>query len=331
MDQRKSQRNRLLLKMGAVFFASMLLLSTALLLLSQWEQNYGADQQDDSIMEERIVYNGQEYVLRNDVETLLVMGLDTFENEDSQSYRNDKQADFLMLLVMDKATNTCKAIQINRDTMASMDVLGVAGDKVDTTTAQLALAYTYGNGREVSCRNTANAVSDLLGVDIRHFVSVSMSAVPIYNDLLGGVTLTVMDDFTAFDPAMKRGETITLTGEQALRYVRSRQGLDDPTNDQRMVRQKQYLHALVETTDRCIQEDKSFVTEAIRQLDDYWVSDCPATQLEDMMTRYTTNDPETIYTIEGTTEMGEQFLEFYPDADSLMQVVVACFYEPVNG
>ena len=328
MHHQKSQRKRLLHKASAVFFAGMLLLSTALLLLSQWEQHYGADQHAGTMLEERITYNGQEYVLRNDVDTLLVMGLDTFENEDSEAYRNDKQADFLMLLVMDKATDTCKAIQINRDTMAQMDVLGVAGDKVATTNAQLALAYTYGNGREVSCRNTANAVSRLLGVDVRHFVSVSMSAVPIYNDLLGGVTLTVMDDFSAVDPTMKQGETVTLTGEQALRYVRSRQGLDDPTNSQRMVRQKQYLHALVETTDQRIQEDKTFVTEAVRQLDEYWVSDCPATQLESMMTRYTTNNPETIYTIEGTTKMGEEFLEFYPDADSLMQIVVECFYTP---
>ncbi len=328
MNPQKNDRKRLLLKAGAVFFAAMLLLSTGLLLLSQWEKHYREDQVDATLMEERITYNGQEYVLRDDIETLLVLGLDTFENADSDSYRNDKQADFLMLLVMDKQDNSCKAIQINRDTMAQLDVLGVAGDKVGTTTGQLALAHTYGNGREVSCRNTATAVSNLLGVDIRHFVSVSMSAVPLYNDLVGGVTLEIADDFTSVDPTMVQGTQVTLTGQQALLYVRSRYGLDDPTNNQRMVRQKQYLHAVMEATEQRIQEDKSFVTTAIREMDTYWVSDCPATQLEDMMTRYTTSHPETIYTIEGTTQLGEEFLEFYPDADSVKQIVIACFYEP---
>ncbi len=329
MNPQKNNRRRRLLKAGAIFFTVMLVLSAGLLLLNRWEQHFGADETDASLLEERITYNGKEYVRRNDVETLLVLGLDTYENADSASYRNDKQADFLMLLVMDKKDNSCKAIQINRDTMVEMDVLGVAGDKVGTTNGQLALSHTYGNGREVSCRNVANAVSELLGVDVRHFVSVSMQAVPLYNDLVGGVRLQITDDFTSIDPAMAPGEIVTLTGEQALLYVRSRYGLDDPTNNQRMIRQKQYLHAVMEATDQRIEEDADFVASAIRTLDNYWVSDCPATQLEDMMTRYTTGDPETIYSIDGLTRMGEEFLEFYPDADSISQIVVECFYELV--
>ena len=331
MNPQKQNRKRLLLKAGAVFFAVTLLLSTGLLLVSQWERHFGADESDAPVMEECITYNGQDYVLRQDVETLLELGLDTFENADSASYRNDKQADFLMLLVLDKKDNSCKAIQINRDTMVEMDVLGVAGDRVGTTTGQLALSHTYGNGREVSCRNTANAVAKLLGVDVRHFVSVSMSAVPLYNDLVGGVTLEVMDDFTSVDPAMVQGQTVTLTGQQALYYVRSRYGLDDPTNQQRMQRQKQYLQGLLDATGRCIQEDKSFVASAIQQMDAYWVSDCPATQLEDMMTRYTANQPKAVHAIQGTTQVGEAFLEFYPDEESIRQIVVECFYEPVQS
>ena len=37
---------------------------------------------------------------------------------------------------------------------------------------------------------------------------------------------------------------MTLQGEQALRYVRTRYGLEDSTNSTRMARQQQYINAL---------------------------------------------------------------------------------------
>ena len=328
MNHQKQDRNRLLLKMGAVLFAVLFLVSAGLLALSWWEKQYATYSDAVAPMEEELEYNGVTYVRNENVETLLMLGLDTFGNEASDSYRNDKQADFLTLLVLDKSANTCKAIQINRDTMARMNVLGVAGNKVDSITAQLALAHTYGNGKEVSCRNVANAVAELLGVPVHHYVSLSMDAVPVYNDLVGGVPVEIRDDFSSIDATMIQGETVALTGQQALLYVRSRQGLDDPSNQQRMGRQKQYLQALLERTEQCIAEDESFVTNAVLQVSNYMVSDCTANRLEELMSRYAIREPQAIYTIEGTTQMGEEFLEFYPDADSIRQIVVDCFYTP---
>lgn len=326
MHKTNVSKRRLLLKLCAVLFAAMLLLSAVLIGIDLWERHYATYPEGEVSLADEIVYNGKTYVLNEQVETLLVLGLDTFENEDSQSYRNNKQADFITLLALNKTDNTCKAIQINRDTMAKINVLGVAGDKVGNVTTQIALSHTYGNGKEVSCRNTANAVAQLLGVEVDHYVSLSMNAVPMYNDMLGGVTLEIMDDFTSVDPTLKPGEEVTLTGAQALLYVRTRQGLDDSTNQHRMQRQKQYLQALLETTDRRMAQDEGFASQAALALTEYMVSDCSANRLEEMATRYVVTAPVAIHTIEGTTEMGEQFLEFYPDADSLKQAVLDCFY-----
>lgn len=57
----------------------------------------------------------------------------------------------------------------------------------------------------------------LYGVEIDHYISLMMDGVAVLNDLAGGVTLKVMDDFGAFDPALVQGETVTLRGEQALK------------------------------------------------------------------------------------------------------------------
>ena len=122
-------------------------------------------------------------MLKSDVETFLVMGLDKASGTaSSDSYNNDKQADFLMLLVFDNATKKCSAIHINRDTMAEVDILGVAGEKIDTVKKQIALAHTYGNGKNVSCQNTADAVSRLLhDVKVNHYISLALDSVAIFN------------------------------------------------------------------------------------------------------------------------------------------------------
>ena len=51
-----------------------------------------------------------------------------------------------------------------------------------------------------SCRYQAKAVSNLLyGVSIDHFCSVTMDAVAVINDAVGGVSVQVMDDMTMVD------------------------------------------------------------------------------------------------------------------------------------
>lgn len=329
-EQRQDTR-KTTLKIITLLMAIILLFSTVMFAFSLWERYHGRytgkGTQDDGIL----TYDGKDYVLRDGIETLLVLGLDTYADTATESYNNNKQADFLLLLVMDTNNDTCTAIHINRDTIADINVLGVSGDRIDTVRRQIALSHTYGNGREVSCRNTANAVSTLLaGVEVDHYLSVTMDAVPVYNDLVGGVTVEVLDDFTAIDPAMQAGETVTLTGEQALTYVRARKGLEDPSNNRRMARQKQYLEALYERSRQCSREQDGFIAKAALAMTKYLVSDENGNKLESLLSRYAERPLDTIYSLEGETIKGDEFMEFYPDPDHLMQTVIACFYEPAE-
>lgn len=328
-EQRRITR-KTILKILTVLSVLVLLFSTVMFLFSVLDRYHGRYAGDTTQEPSVLTYKGKDYVLRDGIETLLVLGLDAYAGTEVESYNNNKQADFLLLLVIDTKNNTCQGIHINRDTITDMNVLGVAGDSVGTVQQQIALSHTYGNGREVSCRNTANAVSELLGVPIDHYLSVTMDAVPTYNDLVGGVTLEVLDDFTAIDPAMYEGAEVTLTGEQALAYVRTRKGLEDPSNVRRMTRQKQYLKAVYERSRQCMQEQEGFITKAVLAMTDYLVSDCSGNKLESMLGRFAEKPLDTIHTLEGTSVEGEQFMEFYPDVDDLMQTVIECFYEPAE-
>ncbi len=316
------------LKITAGILAFVLLLSTALLLLSLWERQQGRFPAQTAQSAEGVLeYEGRKYQFDESLQTVLVMGLDKYAGDvDDTAYTNDMQADFLMLLVFDDTRKVCSAVHINRDTMVQVNVLGVAGQKIGTVEKQIALAHTYGNGRQVSCRNTSDSVSALLlDLNIDHYVSMTMDSVSVFNDLVGGVTLTVQDDFSGIDDSLVKGETVTLNGEQAFHYVRTRYGLEDSSNSTRMTRQRQYLQALLQHTQERVENDSEFVLQASAKMSEYLVSDCTVNQLQTLFEKLTTYQFDEIYSMEGESVIGEQFMEFYADETSVRALVTKLF------
>ncbi len=317
------------LKIGAIFVILVILVVIALLLLQKWEAGRGRFPEHE-IGNPTVEHNGNEYVLNENVETFLIMGLDKFDGESIvDSYNNDKQADFLMLFVLDNDAKRCTALHINRDTIVDVNVLGVAGNKVDTLRKQIALAHTYGNGDDVSCRNTADSVTSLLsGMKVNHYASVTLDAVSILNNLVGGVEVVVLDDFSGIDDSLIKGETVTLKGEQALTYVRTRKDLEDSSNSTRMKRQQQYINALYEAMQQSIASDDEFIVDASLKMSDYIVSDRSVTQLQALAEKITQYEFLGIEDIDGTSKMGAEHIEFYPDEESIKEIVIKLFYEP---
>lgn len=330
MGKNKDRKSRYF-KYAAIVFAIVFFISGALLFLDVWEKQQGHFPVYDS-EEITVEFNGAEYVLKENVESFLVMGLDKNSGSVvSDSYNNDQSADFLMLFVFDNDLKKFSAIQINRDTMTDVNILGVNGNKVDSEIKQIALAHTYGNGKEVSCRNTMDAVSGLLlDSKINHYISVTMDSVPVFNDLVGGVEITVLDDFKGVDDTLIKGQKVNLVGEQALHYVQSRRGLEQDDNISRMERQKQYMAALYDKTIRLVKEDKNFIIDASIKMSDYIVSDRSVNQLQELAKKFTEYEFVGIKSIVGESKKGEEFMEFYADNDSLTEIVVESFYKIRN-
>ena len=315
----------------AILLVAVFLVSAVLVAVNLWESGQGLFPGQGMDGQPSVIeYNGQDYVLREDVETVLVMGLDKFEMpENADSYNNDLQADFLILLVIDEKNESCSAIHINRDTMTPVNVLGVAGQKIDTQTMQIALSHTFGNGKEVSCNNTADAVSRLLyGVKIDHYVSLTMDAVALINDMVGGVEVTVLEDFSDIDDTLIQGEKVTLQGDQALTYVRTRYGVGDSSNATRMNRQRQYLQALFDQVRAKSETDESFSLNSSMELAEYMVTSGSVNQMQSLMDKIVAYDDVTIRSIEGESVVGDEFMEFYPDEQSLKKEVVELFTKP---
>lgn len=277
----------------------------------------------------QVFVNNRWYAERN-VETLLVMGIDDEGAlKESNAYNNHHQTDFLVLFLRDLDTGKTAAIHLNRDTMTDITTLGVTGQATGTINAQLALAYNYGSGDHISSQNTAAAVERLLyGMQVDHYITVTMDAVPILNDWAGGVTLTLLDDLTAHDPAMAQGELIRLNGDQALTYVRGRMGLDDSSNLRRMERQRQYASEWVACAQRQLADEQA-IADLVLQLDGYYRSDCTVEDMSSFSQSLSLNPTMPVYQLEGKAVQGDVYMEYYVDEEALQQLVLELFYAPV--
>ena len=324
----KEIRRRIIILLLIVLF-----FSSCLFFLFRWEKGlwpFPSKNAENTLLNtgSTITYQNKTYHPKLGVETFLIMGLDKFEQQiNNADYYNDQQADFIALLVVDNSNQTYSAIHIDRDTMVDVDVLGVTGQVIKTEEMQLALAHTYGNGGEVSCQNTSKSVSKLLrDTKIDHYLSITMDAVAILNDMVDGVEVTVLDDFTGIDDTLVKGQTVTLKGEQALRYVRTRYGMEDSSNRSRMARQQQYLTALLKKTNERIATDDSFIVDATLATADYVVTN--HSLLTDMLNKLSTYTFTEIRAMDGDYFKGERFIEFYPDQDSVNQIILDLFYDP---
>ena len=274
-----------------------------------------------------IVRGDQAYYPRQDIEVFLLMGIDQpGPARDSGYYNNDGAADALILLVFDQKHETIDVLAINRDSMVEMPVLGVGGRQAGTHFGQIALSHTYGSGLEDSCENTVQTVSDLLyGITVDHYISLHMDGIAHVNDAVGGVTVTVTDDFSGIDDTLPMGE-VTLRGDQATNFLRTRRGLGDQLNLSRMDRHEAYLTGFAEALQEKLEGSSQFSAELYESAAEYLVTDCSATVLSSAIERYSGYTLNRIAKLEGENRVGEKYMEYHLDEAALDALVLDWLY-----
>lgn len=273
-----------------------------------------------------IVKDGVAYFPKQDMTTILLMGID---NEgamvSSGSYLNDGETDVNYVLMFDEAEETFQVLSLNRDTMVSMPVLGLGGKRAGTQVAQLALSHTYGDGMESSCENTRETVSKLLkGTVIDYYIAFNMDAIGILTDAVGGVTVNVTDDFSLVDPSLGMGK-VKLTGEQAVSFIRLRKDVGDQMNISRMKRQEEFIHGFLTALYEKMESGDSFIGHTYEKLSDYMVTDCSINVVSNLLEKYSGYELKEVVTPKGTNTKGEH-MEFYLDEKSFDQLVIDMFY-----
>ena len=156
-----------------------------------------------------------------------------------------------------------------------------------------------------------------------------MDGIPILNDAVGGVTVTVLEDINAFGVSLNEGETVTLTGEQAYAYTRSRDTSVFDSATRRLERQNQYILALMSKIKGVTSQGESKLTSIYESAEDYIVTNIDFLKLAEDVSAYGF-DESNIYTIPGETIMGARFEEHYIDENALYDMIIEIFYEVVE-
>jgi len=336
----KIRVDRKSIRTAAVLLAVLALFLVGALGLFLWEEGgfpvggtadsfQAPEDEDDGAL---LYYNGAWYTPRDDVETVMVLGLDRSEQEGISMTGLYAQSDLILLLKIDRTNETYQVIQINRDTMVEIQDFDEYGRPSGTYTAQLALAYAHAQAYTKNDRTAgmtaADSVSKLMyGVEIDHYVTLNMDGLIALNDLVGGVTVEIKDDFSAVDPELVQGETVTLLGQHALNYVRSRYHVGEETNLERMERQREYLAGLQEKLSALSAEDDGFISTALIQINEHMGSDCTVQQLCELAESFQTFRMESYTALEGEAVETEKYIEFYPDEEALQRLIVEEFYE----
>lgn len=156
--------------------------------------------------------------------TLLLLGIDQFEDTPGR-------ADTILVLTVNPETESIKMLSIPRDTYT--EIIGLDfSDKINHS-------YAFG-GMEMAHATVEN----LLKIPIDYVVTINMEGFKELVDLLKGVE--VNNEFAFSNDGIDFPEgTLTLSGEEALTYVRMRK--EDPLGDfGRQIRQRLVVESLLE-------------------------------------------------------------------------------------
>ncbi len=274
---------------------------------------------------------GKKYREKPAVTTILIAGIDkanAVENVSASNYRKGGQADFLLLLAIDHTDQVIHQLQIDRDTMTDVITLGVFGNEAGTRVQQICLAHAFGLTPEDNARYTVKAVENLLdGIEIDGYYMIDYSGVPALNDALGGVPVKIEFDMTSVNPEWEKGKTVTLHGKDAETFVRSRMTIGAGTNEERMVRQSEYMRNAISQMNKRIKADPSFAEALVEELQNLSVTNMTTKRLaEELREVYGYRTLAVDHPAGTYTKGADGFVEFHMQEGAAVEWVLEHLY-----
>lgn len=188
------------------------------------------------------------------------------------------------------------------------------------------MSFSYGSGGSDSCLNQSKAVSNLLaGIPVDHYMVFTMDSIAVVNDMLGGVTVAIEEDFQSEHPELSKGENLVLMGETAIEFFRYRSE-EDVANEVHMERQRRYMAGLYRPFMGNAQNE-DFLARLTIQLGDGLSTDLTLSQMVQMLALLESYKlDETILTLSGNASKVDGDFQFHVDKDSLDKMLESLFY-----
>ena len=332
-------KRSILIKAGIVLLIAAALVTIGLIVLHNQDQAQYAEKRgamsDGFGQLKTVEYNGVTYREKPAVTTILIAGIDKVDENGNtvwNQYRNGGQADFLTLIAIDHTDKAIHQLQIDRDTMTDVTVLGTFGNETGTRILQICLAHGFGKTPEDNAKYTMRAVQNLLdGVELDGYYMIPYSAVPVVNDALGGVTVDIAFDMTSIHPEWTEGATVTLHGKEAEEFVRSRKTVGAGTNEERMVRQNEFMQKAVAQMNRKITADLGFGEILLGKLQAIATTNFTMKRLTEELSKAYNYEVQTVAHPEGEYSIGEDgFMEFHMRDGAATEWVLENLYTKVG-
>ena len=258
----------------------------------------------------------------NEITNYLLIGVDR-EKLVVTDYQSGGQADFILVLSVDRRHRTITPVMIDRDAMANVTTYGIFGNVAGTRRMQICLAQAFSGSGVTGSRNTASAVSGLLGnIRINRYILMDLDGIPILNDAVGGVSVTIEDDLTALSPYLRKGETVHLRGNLAEHFVRGRTTVADGTNASRMTRQKTYIEAFLKQINKELDSGNAFISNVFDELGGHIETDTDKQLLINDVNTYKKYDWQELVLLPGMHTIGEDgFAEFWIDERAAAEII----------
>ena len=274
---------------------------------------------------------GVKYREKPAVTTLLICGIDVPAETDDISeatYRNAGPADFLLLLGIDHTDKKIHQLQIDRDTMAEIDILGVFGNEVGTRVWQICLSHSYGKTPQDNAKYTVRAVERLLGgIEVDGYYMIDYTAMGTINDALGGVPVKIEFDMEHLNPEWKKGKTVTLHGDEARVFVQARMNVGAGTNEERMVRQNEFMRSAVQCMNKKISADAGFGEALLTQLQNLSTSNMTTKRLAEELLKSHKYEVLPVEHPEGEYMIGKDgYMEFHMKEGAAVEWVLEHMY-----
>lgn len=284
-------------------------------------------QEDNEVVQEKdpygdysfISYNGEDYAYNDNITTLLFLGIDQ-ESESDIIGRSDT----IFLVLLDESEETVTLLHISRNTMCDVEVYNDEGDFLIMSEMQITLQYTYGDGEHVSCGLSSDAVSRLLyDIPIDYYLAMELDGIDSIVDNLDGISMYMEEDYTYIDELFVEGTTVNMTGDQVERFVRYRDTEDSGGDEERVLRQKIFLHAFLEELNTTTNGSASRMLSVWDDMSPYCHTDL-YTNVVEMLMSYDVSDE--IYEVPGETILNGSYDEYYVDESGLQALLIELLY-----
>ena len=176
---------------------------------------------------------------------IVLMGLDsdTQREEANRGWRSDTIA----VLVINVEKPSCTVLSVPRDTRAQVERLSKSGKELGAQYNKINSAFGFGGGPDARGHENLIASLDKLlfdglksDVHLYYYASIDMDGIPLLANAVNGVPITLDYDIPGFGT---KGQTITLTGENARSFVRLRHGITGGSDIGRIGRQQAFIRA----------------------------------------------------------------------------------------